>query len=170
MIYDRKYIDIVNAKKIYADKVIKFQALTADEQKIIDKAFFNTTAINRITSRINGIWDFIIGAGGVKTSNKDVRQWEDQEFFTLSNFLNIRQNIKDVIAQLEVLDFPNIEGYLDLYNIVNDEWIYTNLNNMEKLLYDMGEILDKFVKQVGETLYIFGAYSVTLDKGVLTIE
>ena len=85
-------------------------------------------------------------------------------------FFNIRQNIEDVIAQLEVLDFPNIEGYLDLYNIVNDEWIYTNLNNMEKLLYDMGEVLDKFVKQAGENLYIFGAYSATLDKGVLTIE
>lgn len=170
MIYDRKYIDIVNAKKIYANKITKFETLTADEQEIIDRAFFNTTAINRITSRINGIWDFIIGAGGVKTSNEDVREWGEQEFFTISNFSNIRQNIKDAIKQLEVLAFPNTEAYLGLYNIVNDEWIYTNLNNMEKLLYDMGEILDKFVKQVGEILYIFGAYNATLDKGVLTIE
>ena len=46
MIYNRTYIDIINARKIFANKIQKFIELTADEQAIIDKAYFNTVAIN----------------------------------------------------------------------------------------------------------------------------
>ena len=170
MIYDRKYIDIVNAKQIYSNKIQKFINLTAEEQEIVDRAFLNTTAINRITSAINKIWDLIVNMGGVKTEHEDVRQWGEQELFRLSNFSNIRENIGHIVGQLENISFVNAESYIELYNIINDEWIYTNLNNMEKLIYDIGVVLEQFAMQVEQKLYIFGAYNTILSEGVLTIE
>ncbi len=170
MIYNRTYIDIINARKIYYNKIQNRIELTADEQTTIDRAFFNLTAINRITSKIKDIWQAIIDFGGTKIENADVREWNEQEIFTASNFSNIRQNIADIIDQLTVVPNIDISAFESSYNALNDEYSYTNLNNLEKLLYDIEFALSVFVIEAENIIYIIGAYNATLSEGVLTIE
>lgn len=172
MIYDRSYIDIINARKVFANKIQKFLELAEPEQRIIDRAFFNLTAVNRITAKINEIWDLVVDFGGAKTECADVREWGEQEIFKENNFSNIRKNISYIIQQLSALEFVEQEVYLEAYSKLTDDYIYTNLNNLEKLLFDIHKVLDGFFVQVGDVLYIFGAYSATFDEetGVLTLE
>ena len=170
MIYNRSYIDIINARKIFADKVQKFIELTADEQETIDKAFFNLSAINRITAKINDIWNSIIIYGGDKVESEDVREWGEQEIFIGKNFSNIRQNISEIIKKMADLELIENEPFQKAYNALTDEYVYTNLNNLEKLLFDVSEFLVKMAFLKNNDLYILGAYSVILSEGVLTIE
>lgn len=170
MIYNRTYIDIINARKIFANKIQKFIELTEDEQNIVDRAYFNLTAINRITAKLNEMWQKIVNYGGVKVENEDVREWTDQEMFTIANFANIRENIADAIEQLANLNFVDVVSFQNAYNILNDGYVYTNLNNLEKLLFDIYNVFDRFVIQVGDDFYLLGAYSVIENEGELTIE
>lgn len=170
MIYNRTYIDIINAKKIFTNKVQKFIELTEEEKNTIDKAYFNLTAINRITAKIKEIWGAVVGFGGEKVESEDVREWTEQEIFFATNFSNIRQNIAEIIAQMSAFAFVDVETYQKAYSLLNDQYIYTNLNNLEKLLYDMGEFFSKMAFLKDGNLYIVGAYSATLSEGVLTIE
>lgn len=170
MIYNRTYIDIINARKIFTNKIRKFIELTADEQAIMDRAYFNTVSINRITAKINEIWLEIASYGGTKTESEDVREWGEQELFNIVNFANIRQNIADVIAQLSTLGFVDATIYQKAYNQLTDDYIYTNINNLEKLLFDIFGIFDKFVIIVDDKFYLLGAYNVIENEGELIIE
>ena len=170
MIYNRTYIDIINARKIFTNKIQKFIELTEDEQNTVDRAYFNLTAINRITAKLNEIWQAIVNNGGVKVENEDVREWTKQEIFTVVNFASIRGNIADAIEQLANLNLVDVIAFRNAYNLLNDAYIYTNLNNLEKLLFDIYNVFDKFVIVVDNNLYILGAYNVIESEGVLTIE
>lgn len=170
MIYNRTYIDIISAKKIFTNKIQKFLDLTEDEQNTIDKAFFNLKAINRITSKINDIWVEIVKYEGTKIENNDVRVWNKDEFFNIVNFLNIRQNIGEIVAELVSIDLIDIENYQDVYNKLTDDYVYINLNNLEKLLYDIYNIFQRFVIVKGSVMYITTTYNVVENEGELIIE
>lgn len=169
MIFDRKYTDIINARKIFREKIQNFIELSAEEQKIIDKAFFNLFAINRITESMNDIWGFVVALGGTKEDNDDVRTWGSQELFTVTNFSNIRKNIFSIISELKNIGFVDVETHETAYRVLTDEYVYTNLNNLEKLLYDLYSVFEQFAIQVGDRLYIFGAYDIEFSEGELTI-
>lgn len=170
MIYNRKYIDIINARKIFTNKIQKFIALTEEEQDTIEKAFFNTTAINRITSKMIEIWSEIVSYGGNKKDCEDVREWNRQEIFTVSNFANIKGNILFIINQLFVLNLVEAETYESAYQKLTLEYVYTNLNNLEKLLFDIHNIFERFAFLISDELYIVGAYQAEQSGEVLAIE
>jgi hypothetical protein len=170
MIYNRTYSDIINAKKIFTEKIQKFIDLTADEQKIIEKAYFNLTAVNRITSKINVIWVFLETFGVEKVNNEDVREWREQEIFVVSNFSNIRNNIASIVRALTDLGFVDVVAFQTAYARLNDKYELVNLNNLEKLLFDIYEVFTDFAIQFNDTLYIFGAHRAVLSEGVLVIE
>lgn len=169
MIFDRKYTDIINARKIFREKIQNFLDLSVEEQNIVDKAFFNLSAINRITGKINELWNIIVKIGGVKTEKESVRQWGSQEIFTELNFSDIKENISDIISELKFVGFVDMEIYQTAYIALTNEYVYTNLNNLEKLLYDIYEIFEQFAIQVGDKLYIFGAYDIEFYEGELKL-
>lgn len=170
MIYNRTYIDIINAKKIFVEKIQKFIELTDEEQGIIDKAYFNTKTINRIVKKINEIWGVIEVLGGAKVENEDVREWGDEEIFNIKNFSNIRKNIGDILLIIQSNGLMDISIYENAYNLLSNEYVYTNLNNMEKLLYDLDAIYNYLVAKMGNNLYIIGSYNAVLEEGELYIE
>lgn len=170
MIYDRTYSDIINAKKIFTEKIQKFIEPNEEEQEILDRAYFNLTAINRITSKINEIWEILELWDVEKVSSEDVREWGEQEIFVGSNFSNIRENIWSIIVAMMQLNFANTILLQNAYIGLNDRYELVNLNNLEKLLFDIYDRLEVFAYQKGDTLYVFGAYSATLSEGVLVIE
>lgn len=170
MIYDRTYSDIINAKKIFTEKIQKFIEPNEEEQEILDRAYFNLTAINRITSKINEIWEILELWDVEKASSEDVREWGEQEIFVVSNFSNIRENIWSIIVAMMQLNFANTILLQNAYIGLNDRYELVNLNNLEKLLFDIYDRLEVFAYQKVDTLYIFGAYNATLTEGVLVIE
>lgn len=170
MIYNRTYIDIINAKKIFTNKIQNFLELTDEEQTIIDKAFFNLTAINRITAKINEIWGKFSEYGIEKVESEDVREWKEQEIFAANNFANIRKNIYDIIIKLSNLEYIDYNYYEKEYNKLTNDYIYTNINNLEKLLFDIDNIFDRFSFERGSVVYIVGAYNVVEQSGGLIIE
>lgn len=170
MIYDRTYSDIINAKKIFTEKIQKFIEPNEEEQEILDRAYFNLTAINRITSKINEIWEILELWDVEKVSSEDVREWGEQEIFVVSNFSNIRENIWSIIVAMVQLNFANTILLQDAYIGLNNRYELVNLNKLEKLLFDIYDRLEVFAYQKVDTLYIFGAYNATLSEGVLVIE
>lgn len=173
MIFNRTYNDIVRAKRILAEKVRKFIALSDDESAVIDKAFFNLKAVNRITSKLAEIWEKIADTGTPQIDSDDVREWDRKEIFKEKNFDGVISNIKDAIDALDGLGVDVSALQISLAN-VNLTYSYINLNNIEKLLYDVGtataELLELFAYQIDEILYIVGAYEVSQEGSVLIIE
>lgn len=137
MIYDRTYIDIIKAKNIFTEKVQKFIELTTDEQNTMNRAYFNLETLNRITDKINLVWLYLQDEGISKIENEDVRQWNEKEIFKINNFSNIKKNIDDIILALEGLNHFKASQFRNAYNVLNNDYTYTNLNNLEKLLYDL---------------------------------
>ena len=137
MIYDRTYIDIIKAKNIFTEKIQNFIELTSDEQNTMNRAYFNLETLNRIVDKINLVWFYLQQKGITKVENEDVRQWSEQEFFKINNFSNIKKNINDVILALENLNYYKVPQFKSAYNALNNDYTYTNLNNLEKLLYDL---------------------------------
>lgn len=176
MIYDRTYNDIVRAKKIFAGKVQKFLPLTDDEQAVMDKAYFNLKAINRITAKIQEIWDKIEEMGEERVTNKYVKEWARDEIFTIyalhGLFLNTQFAIKAMGSfGIDVTDL--LEEWTSL-NHIGGNYSYTWLNGFEHLLQMVWEktldLSDVWAYQVDDTLYIIGAYSAAKEGKVLTIE
>lgn len=174
MIYDRKYTDITRAKQIYSSKIQKFETLTAEETEIINRAFFNLTALNRITDKMEEIWSTIVLLGGTQTECDDVRTWSESEIFKHNNFESIIDNISPMLNEMVKIGIDAGNLKTDYNKLARNQYSYSNLNNLEKLLYDIGAELKKFQErfayQIGDVLYIIGAYGTSQIGGELTIE
>lgn len=164
MIYDRSYIDVEKARQIYTSKVQKFKTLTAEEQNYIDRAFFNLTALNRIAGKLAEIWDTLEGFGADPARCDEARAWAKTEFFKLDNFKSLIGNIAVAIAALSEFGV-DVTSLTELYNQLTFAYTYTNLNNLEKLLYliedTIGNSTMQFAWQENDVLYVIGAHSVS---------
>lgn len=164
MIFDRSYIDIINARKVFANTVQNFRELAEPEQRIIDRAFFNLTALNRIIAKINEIWGLVVTLGGVKVESADVREWSKQEIFTINNFANIRGNIGEILSQIHEWSFIDFQPLQDAYETINYDYSYTNLNTLEKLLFDIyNELEDANIEVVTNYLTFSSPSGFTLN-------
>lgn len=175
MIYDRTYSDIANAKRIFTEKVQKFATLTTQEQAVIDKAFFNLKALNRITEKLIEIWDNIEANSGVRINNSYVREWSRTEIFTEYSFKGIISNTKFALDQLRYMGLDVDDLYQLYFSVWNNiSYSYTCLNAFEKLLQltweRSMESYDVWSYQVDDTLYVLGAYEQEQEGTVLTIE
>lgn len=173
MIYDRTYNDIVKANLIYYEKVQKFVDLTDEETAIMERAYFNLNTLNRVTAKLLEIWQLIGNVGGAISSNNDVREWGETEIFTVSNFENIISNIALAVLQLDYFGV-NTSTIQDGLNNLTTEYVYTNINTLEKLLYDIEQALTSFEQnfayQIDDVLYIIGAKTVTQSNTDLNIK
>lgn len=140
MIYDRTIKDISDGKRIFSEKVQKFLPLTENEQRIIDKAFFNLKAVNRITAQMLVLWEMVVRKGGTKFGCDELRVWNKDELFKKTNFENIINNLGKLLNQiifLGVLKSYRINEYMNNYQRITTDYSYTNLNALEGLLYSL---------------------------------
>lgn len=178
MIYDRTNSDIVKAKKIFTEKVQNFIPLTDDEQAIMDRAFFNLKALNRITQKLLEIWGAIVYRGGERVSDESVREWSGDEIFRANHFSGIFNNISAAVTAIGELGIDNSSLLTELEKLeamiasqTYMTYAYNWLNVLEHLLQMMWDSVEVvWAYQVGDILYIEGAYSATREAEVLNIE
>jgi hypothetical protein len=184
MIFDRTYADVINAKNILLKKVQKGVTLTESEETTLERGFLRMTTISRIVDALKGISDEIKSIYGydVGLNEVDVSEWTPTKIFTYSNFDSMIVNILKIIGAFEALDVSDkVDSYREEYGKITREYSYTNLNRIEKIIYDLQNDVKSLksswtrVYTFGVTdphrmLEIYGAYSAEKDGGVLRIE
>lgn len=183
MIFDRTYKDIIDGKRILNGKVqLTSNAvnLSSEEQKIVNKAFFNLEALNRITSQMLLVKENIELFGHECTLSADVKKWQRNEFFKHQNFINLINDIKTLVgAAISVSedsdnDIPetnksSLDNCKKIYSKINNTYTYINLNYIEEVLYLLSEFANVWVVMRGQTLYIYNAYNAMKNGEVLTV-
>lgn len=139
MIFDRTSYDIKKAKDIRKAKIQKFLPITEEEQKIIERGFITLSTIERINTKAKELSEQIIELKYFG-SNISIKEWQQTEIFRLSDFEAILNEIGILCDSFFV--------YSTTPNLPIARYHYTNLNDIEKILYD----IDKNISDI-KSLY-----------------
>jgi hypothetical protein len=130
MIFNRTQADVEKAILIRNDKVKKFAELSSDDIEALEHGFITINTINRVEEKQAELYGFFIGSGYYcpKISN---RIWQAGDIFKDEDFERLISN-DDI---LKVAFFPLSETPTQVLARYN----FQNLNNLEKILFDLGE-------------------------------
>ena len=137
MIFNRTIEDVQKAKKIIEEKVKKFQALSATEQDVLDRALLNVKALNRIESKQISLKQELQDMGYyAHTANSS---WTEDVWFNTADWLRLIDNtfaLRDAFFVYSTTPMVVLPKYSFLY-----------VNNLEKILYDLQTMID-FTKSI----------------------
>lgn len=129
MVIDRTIEDVVSAKKIIDEKVKNFLELSAEDLGVLERGTFSASTINRIEEKQRELYDFFTSSlylGG----NVNTRNWEEnQEIFKQADMERIVKNNEALRDMFFVYSSTPKEA--------NTSYTYENLNNIERLLFDL---------------------------------
>lgn len=92
MITDRTEADVIEAKRLYSEKVQKFIPLTDEEMQTLERGFIGLSTINRIEAKQAELRDILKEMGYyIGGENK---QWERGEFFKRQDLQRLVMNTK----------------------------------------------------------------------------
>ena len=130
MIYNRAKNDVDNALRIRIEKVQRFIKLSADDIEILERGFVTINTINRVEQKQAELYNAFVNAGYYckKIINKS---WQAGDIFKDDDFERLISN-DDI---LKVAFFPLSETPMQ----VLAKYDFQNLNNLEKILFDLGE-------------------------------
>lgn len=129
MVIDRTIEDVISAKKIIEEKVKNFLELSAEDLEVLERGTFSVSTINRIEEKQKELYDFFTSSlylgGDVNTRN-----WEEnQEIFKQADMERIVKNNETLRDMFFVYSSTPKEA--------NASYTYENLNNIERLLFDL---------------------------------
>lgn len=145
MIYDRTQEDIHNARILIEEKVKKFVSLNDDEINLLEKACITVNTLNRIEDKIAESKD-ILQKMGYYSKPFISKNWDSTKIFTDLDFKRITDNISELVKAFFV--------YSDTPDIPEPVYHFTNINDMEKILYDM----ERKAKEIKSEYLICGEY------------
>lgn len=132
MIFNRTEADVTEAKRIILEKVQKFLALSNTEIEILEKGCLTINTLNRIENeqrRLNEVLNDM-GYWNIKMTNKE---WAISDVFDEQNFQRLLTNI-DVLRDA-------FFTYSETPVTPNISYHFQAINEMEKILNDIGEII-----------------------------
>lgn len=133
MIFDRTEQDVINAISIRDSKVKKGIALTEDDITILEKGFFTQNCINRIDEKELELFNLWTAMGYYPKQYADYRQQDTEpKRFTISHYNILIDNAKNLRKSGQVYDSTPLPP--------SPKYHYQNLNNLEKMLYDLGQM------------------------------
>ena len=135
MIYDRTQSDIENAK-IARAKIQAGETLSDSDKEYLLRGTLTIDALNRIENKTK---ELDIGTNNAFYIGKETqtKEWGYEDYFKQSDadrWIENLQKLKDRFFVYEDTVFPSA-NYLD----------FKNVNNIEKMLFDVGEILSEMV-------------------------
>lgn len=141
MIYDRTISDVETAISIRADKVQKGEALTEADIEALERGFVTINTLNRIENAQSSLKSLLNGLGyyNIPIVNKT---WKNEQVFQKSEF-------ERIIANLSVLR-DAFFVYSDTPITPAAEYHYTNFNDIEKILYDLGAMINDVKSHIRE--------------------
>lgn len=143
MIFNRTAEDVVEAKRIRAEKVQSFSELTEDEKQVLERGFVTLNTIIRIEEKqieLKNIF-FKMGYYNAEIVNK---VWEDTDIFNETDFLRIIKN--STILRKAFFEFSSTPDE------PKPKYTYETLNSLERILFDLDEMITAikgFYKECG---------------------
>ena len=129
MIYNRTQTDVDNAISIRANKIQNGLELSADEISIMERGTITINTLNRIEDKQDELKNLINQMGYFNTKTIFNRQWSYDDFFDEVNFNRILGNLRILKNAFFV--------YSNTPPIPTANYSYQNINDLEKILYDM---------------------------------
>ena len=142
MIYDRTQNDIDKAKEIILSKVNSFEELTEDDLLALERGTITQNTINRIEQKQKELYDLFIEAG-YYAPEIEIKLWENKnDFFKDADLERIIEN-GEILRKAFFVYTSTPERAKAIYD-------FTNLNAIEKLLYDLQNMLEYVVANYRE--------------------
>lgn len=133
MIFNRTQNDVDTAISLRAEKVQKFQELTSDEVETLERGTLTINTLNRIESKQEELKN-LFNSMGYWNSPIIIKTWNSSQIFKGEEFDRILNNLEMLKEAFFVYkDTPNTP--LPVYH-------YTNINDIEKILYDLDMMID----------------------------
>ena len=141
MIYDRTQEDIENARRIIAEKVQKFYELSDDELEILERGSVTIDTLNRISQKQDELLNLFRSLG-----------------YYGEKFMPLKWNIGDIFNENDLINLINrneilrliFYTYSDTPSRAASEYTYTAFNDIEKLLFDLGNMYEFVVENIKE--------------------
>lgn len=133
MIYDRTSEDVRSAQEIISEKVKSFVELTDGEVETLERGTITINTLNRIENKQSELKTLFNNAGYWNTNILN-KNWTFNDIFDASDFERILNNL-DVLrtAFYEYTSTPNTPNAVYDYKVIND---------IEKILFDLEEMVD----------------------------
>lgn len=141
MIYDRTQQDVENAISIRENYVKKFIPLDDEQKEVMERGMLTINALNRIENKQKELHERLNEQGyyGIEITHKN---WGQNDFFFASDM----QRLVDYLNTLKMAFFvysgtPATPPY---------QYTYSGLNDIEKILVDIENMLDDMILKMRE--------------------
>ena len=141
MIFDRISDDVVKSKELIATKVSKFIELTENEVAILEKGTLTINTINRIESK-QGELQNLLNQKGYWSDSIQTKQWALGDVFFDTDLQRIVNNTNTLRKAFFV--------YRNTPQTPNAKYHFSNINSLEKILYDIEEMIAYMVNNYKE--------------------
>lgn len=133
MIFDRTQNDVDAAIRLRSGKVQNFQSLTADEIETLERGTLTITTLNRIENKQKELKTLFndMGYWNMETKNKT---WAYEDVFYGEDFQRILANT-NILREA-------FFTYTDTPSTPPVSYHYSNINALEKILYDLDNMVD----------------------------
>lgn len=142
MIFDRTENDIAEAKKIILSKVNSFDELTQDEIDILERGIITQNTINRIEQKEIELYDLFAKAGYYAPTIENKLWNNEKDFFKATDLERIINN-GEVLREAFFV-------YSTTPEKANVKYDFSNINAIEKLLYDLQSMLEYVIANYRE--------------------
>ena len=142
MIYDRTQEDIDKAKEIILSKVHSYEELTEDDLLALERGTITKNTINRIEQKQKELYDLFAQAG-YYAPKIETKLWENEkDIFKDTDLERIIKN-GEILRKAFFVYSSTPERAKAIY-------YFSNLNAIEKLLYDLQSMLEYVVANYRE--------------------
>lgn len=142
MIYDRTQDDIKKAKEIILSKVNSFEELTEDDLLALKRGTITQNTINRIEQKQKELYDLFAQAG-YYAPQIETKLWQNEKDFFKDADLERIINNGEVLREAFFVYSATPEKASVKYD-------FSNINAIEKLLYDLQSMLEYVIANYRE--------------------
>ena len=136
MIFDRKKRDIDSAINIINSKVKNFISLSEEDLETLEKGTININTLNRIENKQAELKS-LLDSHSYFVGEIITKQWGYNDIFSIDDFDRIISNI----FTLKKSFFVYSNSPKDFFTTYD----YENLNNLEKILFDLESMIEYMV-------------------------
>lgn len=132
MIYDRTESDVENSKIIRETKIQKGLSLTEEETAVMERGTLTISTLNRIEKKQEDLSNKFedMAYFGEKI---DTKSWDSSNIFFKNDYERILLNLRKLIRIFFI--------YSTTPNIPTVSFHYQSVNDLEKILYDLEEMV-----------------------------
>ena len=131
LVYNRIQQDVENAIKIRSEKVQKFQELSAEDIKVLERGMITLNTLNRIEDKQDELRTILNNMGYWDTPVVS-KNWDYTQIFDKAEFERILKNL-DILRNAFYV-------YSDTPKTPKVSYKFDDINAIEKILYDLEEM------------------------------